>query len=241
MKSDCLEFAEIPHSGQLFLDYLAQAPAATRFYGEQAPLTMPVAGRSPEQRARIADILERQNEAFGNSVQVSRNIARLREGANVIVTGQQAGLFGGPLLAMLKTLTAIRLAEQSNAVPVFWIATTDHDLAEVDHVALVSDGKLHTLRVALEATQGAMVSRAKIKSLTTDFADGHGSGAGPTTDFAEGRGSGRELSIGVLGKIFPQADAEILGILESAYCKGERMGIAFARLWSHLFSRFGLL
>jgi len=48
------------------------------------------------------------------------------------------GLLGGPAFSVYKALTAIRLANEltasgTNAVPIFWLATEDHDLAEVDH------------------------------------------------------------------------------------------------------------
>jgi bacillithiol biosynthesis cysteine-adding enzyme BshC len=61
-----------------------------------------------------------------------------KPGTVAVVTGQQVGLFGGPAYTLYKALTAIKLARQLTgsgirAVPVFWIATEDHDLAEVDH------------------------------------------------------------------------------------------------------------
>ena len=69
---------------------------------------------------------------------------RFRRGALAAVTGQQVGLFGGPLFSIFKALTAVKLAEQATAagvdcVPIFWLATEDHDLAEVNHVSLVSE------------------------------------------------------------------------------------------------------
>src|SRR5207245_10116564 len=53
-----------------------------------------------------------------------------------VVSGQQAGLFGGPLYTIYKALSAVKLADcltqrGVKAVPVFWIATEDHDFAEV--------------------------------------------------------------------------------------------------------------
>ena len=64
--------------------------------------------------------------------------------------GQQVGLFGGPLFSIFKALTAVKLAEQATAagvdcVPIFWLATEDHDLAEVNHVALASEHGLPEL------------------------------------------------------------------------------------------------
>src|ERR1700704_6482147 len=76
---------------------------------------------------------------------------RLRAGASVVVTGQQVGLFGGPLFSIFKALTAVKLANEASAagvdaVPVFWLASSDHDLAEINHVSIPRpDGFLQKL------------------------------------------------------------------------------------------------
>ena len=61
-------------------------------------------------RARVADILERQNRAWDASPKTLENIARLRDGASALVTGQQVGLFGGPLFSLFKALRTVKLA-----------------------------------------------------------------------------------------------------------------------------------
>ena len=81
--------------------------------------------------------------------------------------GQQVALFGGPLLTLLKAATAIRKAQDATResgrehVPVFWLATEDHDLAEVDQVALLSKTSVETLRLGLSerAAAGGWVCR----------------------------------------------------------------------------------
>ena len=70
--------------------------------------------------------------------ETNRNLERLASGAVAIVTGQQVGLFSGPVYSIYKALSAVRCAEEmtrrgTDAVPVFWLATEDHDLAEVNH------------------------------------------------------------------------------------------------------------
>ncbi len=63
------------------------------------------------------------------------NIEKLRGGARAVVTGQQVVLFGGPLLTLLKAASAVARAKEATRatgvehVPVFWLATEDHDLA----------------------------------------------------------------------------------------------------------------
>jgi len=66
------------------------------------------------------------------------------------VTGQQVGLFGGPAYSVYKALTAVHVARQLtergiNAVPIFWLATEDHDLAEVNHCFLPKRGGFERL------------------------------------------------------------------------------------------------
>src|SRR4029077_4640669 len=98
-------------------------------------------------RERVANALERQNRMGGVSDKTLENIERLRGGASAVLTGQQVGLFGGPMFAIYKALTAVKLAEQAraagvDAIPIFWLATNDHDLAEVNHVSLAGlDGQ----------------------------------------------------------------------------------------------------
>ena len=88
-------------------------------------------------------MLAEQNRAWGCSPATLHNIRRLREGAFAVVTGQQVGLFGGPLLALLKVASVLALARQVESsgvecVPVFWMASEDHDLDEVNQALLLT-------------------------------------------------------------------------------------------------------
>jgi uncharacterized protein YllA (UPF0747 family) len=96
----------------------------------------------------LCDILTDQNARYDAGGEVLENIERLRElDCVAVVTGQQAGLFTGPLYTAYKALTAVRSARSLrekgvNAVPVFWIATEDHDFDEVSNAFAVSkEGK----------------------------------------------------------------------------------------------------
>src|SRR5439155_566678 len=83
--------------------------------------------------------------------------------AAVVVTGQQVGLFGGPTFAIYKAMTTVKLAEEATAagvdsVPVFWLATYDHDLAEVNHVTIPgADGSLTVLETPSHDVPGSSV------------------------------------------------------------------------------------
>jgi bacillithiol synthase len=77
-------------------------------------------------------------------------IAALGAGAGVVVTGQQVGLLGGPLFTPLKAATALARSRQATAagkhhVAVFWLATEDHDFAEVNHVTIPTRRELRKL------------------------------------------------------------------------------------------------
>lgn len=118
---------------------------------------------SPQQCATLADLLEQQASSFHSSQSALANIARLRAGARAVVTGQQVVLFGGPLLTFLKAATAIARAREASAVsgmphvPVFWMASEDHDLAEVDQVSLLTKTSVETLRVELKLARAMPV------------------------------------------------------------------------------------
>ncbi len=78
----------------------------------------------------------------------------LEEGGYLVTTGQQPGLFSGPLYSLYKALTAVKLAQALSPVlgrpvlPLFWIASEDHDWDEVDHTYLLDQGNdLRTFRV----------------------------------------------------------------------------------------------
>ncbi len=96
-------------------------------------------------REALVRILLRQNEAFGAGEETIANVRRLADPDTfAVVTGQQVGLFSGPAFTLYKMLTAVRvsqsLASQGlKVVPIFWLATEDHDLEEVAQAYTLSD------------------------------------------------------------------------------------------------------
>ena len=148
MESECYPSSIMPHSSRLFLDYVESAKPLAPFFSTTAAGTSWMSqGRelSVEHRTRLADLLAEQNAAFGGGDVTARNIERLRNGASVVVSGQQVALFGGPLYTFLKAATAIARAREAteagfDTVPVFWLASEDHDFAEVAQVNLPARG-----------------------------------------------------------------------------------------------------
>lgn len=113
--------------------------------------------RYPRARTEIADIIasqQRRRQAPSAAVTAAARLAG--EETVAVVTGQQAGLFGGPLFTLLKAITAIKLAEQVErdhhvpAVAVFWVEGDDHDWNEV-RSATVFDREQTPKTVALPA------------------------------------------------------------------------------------------
>ena len=152
-----IPFRKIPHQSSLFLNYIDFSPDALRFY-RNAPTMENLEHAAKDilanlqfPRAEIAAILRRQNESFGSDSETMRNIDSLEEPDCVaVLTGQQVGLFTGPLYTVYKALTAIQIADELErrgirAVPVFWMETEDHDLPEATRRTLTLAD--HSLRV----------------------------------------------------------------------------------------------
>lgn len=158
MHVDCYPITVLPRLSRLFLDYASSREPIAPLYAA-SPWShawhSAVPAQTPQHRNALADLLREQSASWFEGAGVSgekalANIERIRNGAGAVVTGQQAALFSGPLFTLLKAATAIRRAQASGCVPVFWIATEDHDLAEVDHVTLPARHALHTLRLHAE-------------------------------------------------------------------------------------------
>src|SRR5437899_9209683 len=169
MKSQCLSFTQIPHTTCLFLDYLSYTPSVRGFYPRSPIFSEWVKDESQRvvydavRRGKVSEILDRQNRTWGASAKTLANIDRFKRGAVAAVTGQQVGLFGGPLFSIFKALTAVKLAEQATAagvdcVPVFWLATSDHDLAEINHVSIPrTNGSVQKLEATTQGLPDAPV------------------------------------------------------------------------------------
>ncbi len=231
MKAQCLPFQQIPHSTRLFLDYLSYTPSVRGMYPRSPIFSEWVKDESQRvvydagRRGKVSEILERQNRAWGSSSKALANIDRLRRGALAAVTGQQVGLFGGPLFSIFKALTAVKLAEQAttagvDCVPVFWLATEDHDLAEVNHVALLSEqGLPEPLAAESQAFESNAVTDAPVGAVKF----------GPKVDAVV------ERAARLLG------DSEVATWLRQAYRPGETLGSAFALLFARLFADWGVI
>ena len=162
LKVETLPFERIPHQSRLFLDYLKDPvalrkfyPSAVRFHHELQERVPEVLGAYRVDRSRVCDALAAMNQRWGAGEATLKNIELLRESDCIaVVSGQQAGLFTGPLYTVYKALSAVKLAgclQQRNtkAVPVFWIAAEDHDFAEVAKAEFIGrDCRLKSVAVS---------------------------------------------------------------------------------------------
>lgn len=149
MTADCYPVTALPHVSPLFRDYASALagqgePKLRPFYSALQADT-PWNERSSlldnAQRLAIVELLREQNLKFGGGSATALNLDRLAAGASAVVTGQQVSLFGGPLLTLLKAATAVRLAAEASRagrphVPIFWLASEDHDFDEVNQATL---------------------------------------------------------------------------------------------------------
>ena len=169
MSTECFPITILPHVSQIYRDYLAMGESAAdaavrRWYGGE-PFAGKWLGRSvPVKHAGVlADLLDQQAVEFHAGDATKANIAKLRAGARAVVTGQQVVLFGGAVLILLKAATAVARAREATKatgvehVPVFWMATEDHDLEEVDQVSLLTKNSVEKLRVGLKLAQAVPV------------------------------------------------------------------------------------
>lgn len=216
---------------RLFRAYAAGDPAAVAFFAHDArsptgrAAAAAAAAAWPRDRAALADALTAQNAAWGNmDGAAEQTLAALRHPEGVaVLTGQQLGLFGGPLLTLYKAVTAIqlarRLAEETGrpVAPVFWLASEDHDWEEVRRATVPGDAS--PVDVALPPSGSREpVGRRRVDEAVLAALDALEAALRPT-----------EFSPGVLAA------------LRTAYRPGTTHTEAFGRWLAHLFAGTGLL
>jgi bacillithiol biosynthesis cysteine-adding enzyme BshC len=159
---------------------------------------------------------------FGGGAETNRNLDRLRDGAAAVVTGQQVGLLGGPAFSVYKALTAIHLANEltargTNAVPVFWLATEDHDLAEVDHCFFGARGSLERFDLSKPGAEGRRVGEIQLGEAV------------------------REISSRAAEMVEGATAEEVARWISESYRPEETFGSAFAKLMTRIFAGRGLI
>jgi bacillithiol biosynthesis cysteine-adding enzyme BshC len=223
MEPACIRHTDLPGASRLFVDFSYHFDRVARFYRHN-----PHNFESFEAAAREIEYPESRREAMVRALTAqngsSANLDRLAQpGTVAIVTGQQVGLFSGPAYTIYKAATAARLAKELSdrgtpAVPVFWLATEDHDLAEVDH-SWVFDSARQPIALRAQTQQtngkprpvgGIVIEQAPIEELRRALGD------------------------------FPHAE-EVLAMVAEAYPAGVTMGAGFQALLKKLLAPLGLI
>ena len=233
LRVETIPFDQIPQQTRLFLDYLSDPMALRRFYPEAVRTHYEVSERRDRvlahhktDRAKVCDALERMNRSWGASEKTLANISQLREADCIaVVSGQQAGLFTGPLYTLYKALSAVKLAACMSqrgikSVPVFWIATEDHDFPEVAAAEIINrDCALSSVSVPAEVHADGLPVGRVVLGETIDASIQSLLAALPKTEFSD----------------------DLERLLRAAYQPGRKFGDAFAEVMTALIGRQGLI
>jgi bacillithiol biosynthesis cysteine-adding enzyme BshC len=233
LRVETLSFDRIPHQSRLFLDYLRDPVALREFYPSAVRFHHELPARAPEvlaahqtDRGALCDALQDMNSAWGAGEETLKNIQLLREpDCLAVVSGQQAGLFTGPLYTIYKALSAVKLAgcltqRQTKAVPVFWIATEDHDFPEVAKAEFIGrDCKLAAVEASANLHRegqpvGRVIIDSSIDAILTQL-----------------------LELLPISEFTPDLEA----VVRDAWRPGRSYGEAFARMMTSLVGSHGLV
>jgi len=223
LNADCYPITVAPGLSRLFLDYCAGEARARGFYGpsplDQTPLDESWAARPPVPAhwPELVQLLALQNA--GSGPQADAALEALRQGAGTVVTGQQVGLFGGPLFTPFKAATALARARTATAEgrphsAIFWLASEDHDFAEINHVTFPARRELKKLEYAAAPEAAIPVGPIVLDDSITPLID-----------------QAWELLGG----------SDAMEALAAAYRPGRTFAQAFAEFYSKVFAAQGLL
>lgn len=183
----------------------------------------------------LIDILKRQNVTFGGNELTASNIEFLSgEGTFSVVTGQQVGLYTGNLYTILKTVTAIKLANQLkkkfsefNFVPVFWLESEDHDLEESNHINLINkQNELVRIGFENETSEAGEGEKKNLKPVGSIKFDSMISSLN------------EQLKNTLIDTDFKQ---KLIERVNSFYCEGNDYKTAFAQFLNWIFKDYGLV
>ena len=205
MDPHCLRQSELPGASKLFQDFLYRPEKVASFYRteENEPY--------PETRRQALVAALREQNPGNPSLELLA-----AAGTQVVVTGQQVGLFSGPAYTIYKALTAVKLARRVGAVPVFWLATEDHDFPEVNHAWMFNAShEPIAMRIASPLDPSAPAGIVPLIS----------------PPVAELREALKDFQFG----------GDVASLVEECYCEGQTMGSAFRKLLERLLAPYGLL
>ena len=230
-------FRDLPEQSRLFTEYLYEFEKVRKYYNVDFSnddelrnhFKKALAAFTPR-RKEIVELLRAQNKSLSKSDGYIRLLETLeRDNALCVVTGQQVGLFCGPLYTLFKTISAVKLAAELKErftefefVPVFWLEGDDHDLQESNHV--------HLLNAASEVV--------RVETIVTNE---EGESSRPLSEIRFDAS---------LEQVFQQVDAllpatdfkqNLMKMLSDTYKEGETYTTAFAKLVSTLTAKYPIV
>ncbi len=228
-----LPFSDIPHQSRLFVQYQNDPLSLKKFYPNVLATPTDVASYVPTvlanyktDRDELCNVLSEINTAIDAGEHTFENIDLLRLPETVaVITGQQAGLFSGPLYTIYKALSTVRLAQVLNekgikAVPVFWGATEDHDFEEVSEAFFIDrigglTGSKYEPKNRVDGTPvGATTIDAELKNLIERLFEDL-----PQTEFS----------------------AEVYDRLVEVWADGATLGDAFGKTLAWVLRKYGII
>ena len=144
-----ISYKDLKFYSELFLDYIYNFNKLTGFYKYDPFDLNNFKSRISEIKSRgispqIADIIIKQNLQLGNKKAAEKFEKSYKKECLYVITGQQAGLFGGPLYTLYKALTAIKLSEylknkfKIETAVIFWVESDDHDFDEIANISILN-------------------------------------------------------------------------------------------------------
>ncbi len=228
-----INWKAIPKTTKLYLDFLYDFPKVAQFYpgdyqkdSSYLKLLSEIDPRSYP-REKVASILQRQNRDYGCGQKTLKNIDLLtQDDSYFVLTGQQVGIFGGPLYTFYKAISAVKIAEwlsqkfKKNFIPIFGLASDDHDLSEVNFIQVI-DQNNQLKRIEYfppEDDWGKSMYRIHLSENIQKAIEGFDSAGFPT-----------------------EFKSEVLEQLKECYRKDEKITTAFGKWMTLLLGDLGLV
>ncbi|MGH8015505.1 MAG: bacillithiol biosynthesis cysteine-adding enzyme BshC [Candidatus Zixiibacteriota bacterium] len=213
----------------IYLDFISDINSAkSLYYSRDLHQIADALDQRKYDRDELAQILTRQNKTFNASNLTFSNIEKLKQPrALTVFSGQQAILFGGPMLIMIKAIALVKTADEYSQklnrpiVPIFWIAGDDHDFDEANHTTLLNR-QAEEVTVSYNARPSLELPISEVI-----FENNH------------------ELSLAKQKYKEALGESEFTGklyeLLETSYRSGESFVTAFGKLLAGLTADFGLV
>lgn len=222
-------FENLPFSS-LFQSYVADFSKVEDFFeinpfDEQAIAKKINTFEFAGDRAKTIEALTSLNKRFDLHEAALENIERLAsKDALVVVTGQQLGIYGGPLYTIFKTLSTIHLANKLEqkydrpVIPVFWLADEDHDYDEVRGITILDNDEVESFSLPPKtnhlSTVAEMRLTSEIESISSSLKENLFD-----TDFSD----------------------KLWSVLDTTFAPGNTFFDAFGKFISRMFSKHGLI